>query len=150
MWCYNANYSFSVKNDLNFSQILKSDKKTVKLYCKSFYLQRANLMVDVTKKAIRWIGTVCKDNVKWTGKRTWLWWTSYTQVVQSSLSLWNWLTAFFLTGKCFSFKLDCKVNGKCVQANETYRDGCSIKRCYWRKDGNIYSSGSEIVEFGKL
>lgn len=43
---------------------------------------------------------------------------------------------------------DCKVNGKCVQANETYRDGCSIKRCYWRKDGNIYSSGSEIVEFG--
>lgn len=49
-----------------------------------------------------------------------------------------------------SFKLDCKVNGKCVPVNGTYRDGCSIKRCYWRRNGNVYSSGSEIVEFGKF
>lgn len=49
-----------------------------------------------------------------------------------------------------SFKPDCKVNGKCVPVNGTYRDGCSIKRCYWRRNGNVYSSGSEIVEFGKF
>lgn len=48
------------------------------------------------------------------------------------------------------FKLDCKVNGKCVLVNGIYRDGCFIKWCYWCRNGNVYSFGSEIVEFGKF
>ncbi|XP_048737411.2 uncharacterized protein LOC125652337 [Ostrea edulis] len=43
---------------------------------------------------------------------------------------------------------DCKVNGECVPVNTTYRDGCSVKRCYWRKQGNVYTSGSDVVTFG--
>lgn len=48
------------------------------------------------------------------------------------------------------FKLDCKVNGKCVLVNGIYKDGCFIKWCYWCRNGNVYSFGSEIVEFGKF
>ncbi|XP_062619428.1 uncharacterized protein LOC134280987 [Saccostrea cucullata] len=43
---------------------------------------------------------------------------------------------------------DCRVNGLCVPVNSTYRDGCSVKRCYWRKNGDVHSSGSDIVKFG--
>lgn len=48
------------------------------------------------------------------------------------------------------FKLDCKVNSKCVLVNGIYKDGCFIKWCYWCRNGNVYSFGSEIVEFGKF
>ena len=42
------------------------------------------------------------------------------------------------------------MNGKCIAANETYQDGCSIRRCYWSKDGNIHSSGTDVVTFGEF